>query len=155
MRRDGQSTIGHDMQNFNRYLHNHKHINIGSSYTLRIILWRTQTPKFWLKHTFTTCPGLLPFILGNELIAVKQSMAYKFLYITRTVKDIFRVKNDSTYLWNKIYVNKIVNEIGKENIDFKKSLLSWLLLFTIQYTLNIIWEKRRSKLTFSVCFFFA
>ena len=90
MRRDGQSTIGHDMQNFNRYLHNHKHINIGSSYTLRIILWRTQTPKFWLKHTFTSCPGLLPFILGNELIAVKQSMTCKFLYITRTVKDVLQ-----------------------------------------------------------------
>ena len=40
----------------------------------------------------------------------------------------------------------------KRNYWLRKSLLSWLLLFTIQYTLNIIWEKRRSKLTF-LCVF--
>ena len=41
MRRDGQYYWTWQAK-LHRYLHNHKHINIGSSHT--IILWRTQTP---------------------------------------------------------------------------------------------------------------
>ena len=131
MRRDGQSSIGHDMQNFNRYLHNHKHINIGSSYTLRIILWRTQTPKFWLKHTFTTCPGLLPFILVNELIAVKYILACKFLYMTRTVitlmiQHTYEIKFLLTKNWMK-YEKKL----------FTNKKACWVDYFCLQFNIPL------------------